>query len=150
MPGKRREPPEDFEDVKKRAESFYKTIGEVYCPYLTTPVHFSQQGLSHLKFKKRYVARSRADQYERFKILHLAPRIIECSSTVQFLTTGEQLERVNRNSEWQEIFTEVIYYAFIAVEDGHRVRVVVKRLHGAEPHFWGIRPDWRRPPKTLD
>jgi len=31
----------DFESIKKNAETFYETIGDVYCPYLKEKIAFN-------------------------------------------------------------------------------------------------------------
>ena len=41
----------DFEEVKKKAEEFYSTIGEVRCPYFGEKIAFNAKGIKHLKFK---------------------------------------------------------------------------------------------------
>ena len=42
---------QDFMAIKEKAEIFYKTIGEVYCPYFHEKISFNAKGLRHLKFK---------------------------------------------------------------------------------------------------
>ena len=44
---------EEFEKVKSNGESFYKSIGEIYCPYFKEKIAFNAQGLEHLKYKYR-------------------------------------------------------------------------------------------------
>jgi len=48
----------EFEKIRDQAEEFYKTIGQIYCPYFGAPVAFNAKGLRHLKFKSDQQARS--------------------------------------------------------------------------------------------
>ena len=75
--------PEKFEKNKKDSEIFYKSIGEIYCPYLSATVSFNAKGLDHIKFKEWDKARSSIEQYVRLKLLRLAPQILKCSHTLQ-------------------------------------------------------------------
>ncbi len=68
---------EDFEEIKQKNESYYKLIGEIFCPYFQEQISFNVQGLEHLKFKQRDKARPEQDQYMRFKLLYLAPEILK-------------------------------------------------------------------------
>ena len=74
---------EEFRMVKEKGEACYKSLPEVYCPYLKEEVSFTAQGLEHLKFKRRDKARPEKDQYMRFKLLHLVPEILKSSHTLQ-------------------------------------------------------------------
>ncbi len=85
---------EQFEDVKNKGEIFYKSIGEIYCPYFKEKVSFEAQGLEHLKFKRRSKSRSENDQYMRFKLIHLAPEILKLSHTVQGILETKKFEHI--------------------------------------------------------
>lgn len=140
--------PKEFERVKVKAEALYKTIGKVRCPYLSRDVHFSSSGLEHLKFHGPRRARKRIDQYMRLKLLHLAPRVVRCSHTVQGISELKGFVRVKVNKRWDKMLKDITYYEFVAVMNGARVRVVVKEVAGGEPHFWSIMPFWRKDKKT--
>jgi len=70
---------EDFNKIKKEAESFYKTIGKVKCPYFKEKIIFNAKGLRHLKFKSDQQARIKTDQYSRLKLLRFVPQILKKS-----------------------------------------------------------------------
>ncbi len=38
---------------------------------------------------------------------------------------------------------DVHYYAFVAIVDDLRVKVIVKQISGGEKYFWSIYPFWR-------
>lgn len=133
---------ENFEEIKKRAEDFYASIGEVYCPYFQEKIHFNAKGLRHLKFKTDKQARPRSDQYARLKLLHIAPLILEKSYTVQGIWKTKQFEAQKTNSRWEYVMKEVIFYEFIAVLNNIRAKVIIKEVEGGEKHFWSVIPYW--------
>lgn len=132
----------DFEEVKKNAETFYETIGEIYCPYFKEKITFNTKGLKHLKFKSNRQARSRTDQYARLKLLYLTPQILKASYTLQGIWQTKRFEMLSINSRWEHIMKDVIFYEFIAVMDNVRAKVIIKEVYGGEKHFWSVIPYW--------
>ncbi len=133
---------QQFKEVKEKGEELYKSLGEVFCPYLKEKVSFGAQGLEHLKFKRREKARLEKDQYMRFKLLHLAPEILKSSHTVQGLLETKRLERIRTNSRTDTVLKPVTYYEFIAVLKRNRVRIIVKQIENGQKFFWSIVPFW--------
>ncbi len=133
----------DIQDVKSKGEIIYRAIGKINCPYLKRDVSFNSQGLTHLKFKDRRRARSKQDQYMRFKILGLAPKIISKSNTVQGVDTVNRFEKVRINSRTDTLLKTVNYYEFVAVINQIRAKVIVKQIENGEPFFWSIIPNWK-------
>jgi hypothetical protein len=134
----------DFETVKKKAEELYAAMGSVPCPYFNNePVAFNAKGIRHLKFKSDEKARPHADQYARLKLLHLAPRVIKSSRTVQGIWKTRQFEMQKTHSRWEHVLKDVCFYEFVAVLDSVRVKVIVKEVAGGEKHFWSIIPFWK-------
>ncbi len=134
--------PEQFEETKLKAESFYKNIGEVDCPYFKDKISFNAQGLEHLKFKQRGRARPERDQYMRLKLIHLAPEVLKSSHTVQGIFETKVFERIRVNGRTENILKPVSYYEFIAVIKRNRLRIIVKQIDGGKKFFWSIIPFW--------
>lgn len=132
-----------LEHAKNSAEKYYKEIGEVYCPYFREKIIFNAHGLEHLKFKGRNKARSNTDQYMRLKLLKLAPSIIQKSHTLQEQYECKRFERLKIGSKWETMMVEVTYYAFIAIVNGARMKVVVKQIGDRSKFFWSLVPFWR-------
>ncbi len=124
-----------FSKTKKEAEDFYKSIGKVYCPYFKEDVAFNAKGLEHLKFKGKNKVRVIADQYKRFKLLRLAPKIIKVSHTLQEFFTEKRFEKQNINSRWENRLVQVIYYGFVAIFDNTRVKIIIKEIEGGNKFF---------------
>lgn len=134
---------QEFKELKEKGEAFYKTLDEVYCPYLKEKVSFNAQGLEHLKFIQREKARREQDQYMRFKLIHLAPEVLRFSNTVQGILEVRKFEKIRINSRTDTVLKPVIYYEFIAVLKRNRVKIIVKQIDGGKSFFWSIIPFWR-------
>ncbi|MFA6273438.1 MAG: hypothetical protein WC673_03050 [Candidatus Paceibacterota bacterium] len=133
----------DFGEVKVKAETFYKSVGEIHCPYFGELIAFNAKGLEHLKFKSRQRARALDDQYARFKLLRLAPEVLKKSHTLQGVWKTKRFETQKTNSRWEHIMKDVIFYEFIAVMENVRLKVIVKEMSGGEKHFWSVIPYWK-------
>lgn len=140
---------EEFELVKNKGEDFYKSLSDTYCPYFKESVSFNSLGLEHLKFKQRDKARSEQDQYMRFKLLFLAPEIIQKSNTIQGILEIKKFEKVRVNSRTDIILKPVTYYEFIAVIKRNRVKVIIKQIDKGNLFFWSIIPFWGMNESTM-
>ena len=132
-----------FKDTKVKVEKYYKGIGQVYCPYFGEEIRFGPEGLEHLKFKGRKRARPTRVQQTRMKVLLLAPQVLKLSHTLQGVQKKMSLERQKINSRWEKVARQVIYYEFIAVLGGFRMRVIVKGVVGRKKQFWSVIPYWK-------
>jgi hypothetical protein len=140
---------EQFELIKSKDEETYKSIGEVYCPYFKEKISFNANGLRHLKFKSVDKARSEQDQYMRFKLLHLAPEVLQSSHTLQGILETNRFERVRVNSRTDTILKPVNYFEFIAVIKRNRIKVIIKQIDEGVKYFWSIIPFWGMDDTTL-
>lgn len=133
---------EEFEETRMKGEDTYKSIGEVYCPYFKEKISFNSEGLEHLRFKKREVPRLMQDQYIRLKLIHLAPKVLELSHTIQGIQETKRFERIRINSRTDTLLKPVNYFQFIAVIKRNRVKIVVKQIDYGNKFFWSIIPFW--------
>jgi hypothetical protein len=133
---------QDFEKVRIDAEFLYKKFNTVYCPFFKENITFNSQGLEHLKFKTREKARQEQDQYMRFKLLHLAPVILESSGTLQGIFETKRFEYIKVNSKWNKVLKPVTYYEFISVIKRNRVKIIIKQIDNGKKIFWSIIPFW--------
>ncbi|MBA4319488.1 MAG: hypothetical protein C0412_13890 [Flavobacterium sp.] len=133
-----------FEEMKQAAETYYHTVGEIFCPYLKKNVNFNIKGLDHIKMKEWNKARTVADQYVRLKLLKLAPLVLQNSHTLQESVEKKCFERQKINSRWEKRVVNVRYYGFVAIINRARVKVIIKEIEGGRPHFWSIIPFWKQ------
>lgn len=139
----------EFEEIKSRGEDFYKSIPEIYCPYLKEKVYFNARGLEHLKFKRLERARPEQDQYMRFKLINLAPEVLRLSHTVQGILETKKFERIRMKGRTDTILKPVRYFEFIAVIKRNRVRIIVKQIEDGQKFFWSIIPFWGMNEETM-
>lgn len=134
----------DFEAVREEAEKLYASIDPIPCPYFNiAPVAFNALGIRHLKFKADDKARTREDQYPRLKLLHLAPRVIALSRTVQGIWHTKQFESRKSHGRWERVLKNVVFYEFVAVLQNVRIKVIVKQVEEGKRYFWSIIPFWK-------
>jgi len=132
-----------FEELKQTAETHYRSIGEIFCPYFNKKVGFNAKGLDHIKMHGWNKARTASDQYLRLKFLQLAPVIISKAGTVQEFVQKKNFERVQTNSRWEQRAVTVCYYGFVAIVGKLRVKIIVKQVENGRPYFWSIIPFWK-------
>jgi hypothetical protein len=137
-----------FERAKADAKAFYSSISKVYCPYFKEKIAFNTKGLEHLRFKRRGAARSASDQYVRYRLLPVAPKILALSTTVQGISHRKDFEYEKTHSRWDIIMRNTTYYEFIAVIKDYRMRVIVKQIENGPKYFWSIIPFWRLSSET--
>lgn len=135
---------DEFNHVLSRAQEFYATLGKVRCPYFRGDIRFNPAGLEHLRRKSWNRGRSRPDQFMRLKFLRMAPTILSLSSTVQGICHTQERLRRHRHGRWEELFSPVTFYEFVAVHENRRFKVIVKQGSGGELIFWSLIPFWRQ------
>jgi len=137
----------NLDKIRKKSEEIYHDINSVYCPYFEEEIIFNSKGLRHIKFKNRYTARNRSDQYMRFKNIQFAPIILEKSSTLQEYKVISTLVKVKRGHKKEILLKKTKFYGFIAIIDDNgftkRLKIIIKEVEGGKKHFWSIVPFWK-------
>ena len=118
----------NYDKFKNKAYKKYKTIEKVYCPYLKTQVRFNSKGFWHLIYTARNKKRPRTVQLLRFRLLSFAVKLLKIIATLQEIETIKKKRR--------------IYYGFIAIISGWKIKVIVKKSGNGRPIFWSIIPNW--------
>lgn len=117
---------------RQKARQFYKQIGFVYCPYLTERIYFNSEGFNHLRYRGPRKERDFKVQELRYRLLYLAPRLLELTHTLQ--------EYEERSFEYSKITS---FFGFIAILDRWKVKVIVKKTGEGRYTFWSVIPNWR-------
>ena len=131
-----------FQKIKTDGEVFYKSLGSVFSAYFNEHVFFTSEGLAHLKFKKKFVARLHEDQKVRFQLLKFVPEVLKLSRTIQDVCETKSFERIQINSRNEFRLVNVTFYEFIAVLHGWRIKVIVKQIENNKKIFWSVIPFW--------
>lgn len=136
--------PQKLDRARSEAEDCYSKIDKIRCPYFGDDIVFNSRGLEHLKFKSPRHARSSQDQYIRFRLIKLAPEILQLSRTLQGISRRNSMEKEKIRGKWQVVMRHVTYYEFVAVmKESTRVRVIVKQVEDGPKFFWSIIPFWK-------
>jgi len=122
--------------LKIQARKFFKQHKSVVCPaFPKEKVIFNSRGLSHLFYKgasKRSLRPIKEIETRvnllpsAYKVLHLMPLLQEESTLIDH--EGKVC----------------IYFAFEAVVDNRRIKVIVRQVGNGQKHFWSVIPAWRK------
>lgn len=135
---------DNYDEVRLKGELIYQSLGEVYCPYFKDSVYFNSQGLEHLIFKRRDIKRAIEDQFMRFKLLHLVPLVLGCTTTLQGIWNTKHFEKIRVSSRTDILLKDVVYYEFICVIEDKRIKIIVKEVERGQKIFWSIIPFWNK------
>jgi hypothetical protein len=133
----------NYNRIKLAAQRFYSSIGRAYSPALNHDVIFSSEGFNHIIFKNSRSERERSSQIMRFKLLPLARKLIELSTTYQEYEETLQGFIIKKHGRKIKVITSVRYWGIIAIIDGRKIKVIVRRMgDGGKLYFWSIIPAW--------
>ncbi|PIS22844.1 hypothetical protein COT49_03290 [candidate division WWE3 bacterium CG08_land_8_20_14_0_20_40_13] len=121
--------------TKQAAKEFFIKHKLVYNPALKRKVIFGSKGLSHLFYKGANKKSSRSEKETVIRIM-----LLERAMTVLQRATFFQEESLLKNSSGEPSR----YFAFEAVVEGRRIKVIVCQIGKGKPHFWSVIPEWRR------
>ncbi len=71
----------NYQNLRRSSQDFYNNISSVFSPALKEKITFSAEGFNHIVFKTARTERERPSQILRFKLLPLAKKLIEISTT---------------------------------------------------------------------
>lgn len=94
-------------------------------------------------FRNRGHPRNHKDQYARFKLLPLVPKILNLSKTLQGECRVMHFGKVRMNNRVETVLKPVSYYEFIAVMEEVRTKIVIKQIDNGEKFFWSVIPYWK-------
>ena len=134
----------NYDEIRSRGELLYGTLNTIYCPYFKDHVGFNSQGYEHLIFKRREEKRDVKDQFMRFKLLHLVPLVLGATSTLQGIWKTKHFEKVRVSSRNDVLLKDIVYYEFISVTEGKRIKIIVKEVERGPKIFWSIIPYWKK------
>lgn len=133
----------NLEAVKEIARKFYFSTKFVRCPALENQViSFTSEGLNHLYYKNTR-PRISHDQFMRLKVLDLAKKLLEITTTIQEKEEIIQDFDVKINKKRQKISKSVKYFGFIAILENKKIKVIVRKVRDGQLQFWSIIPFWK-------
>lgn len=133
---------DNYIQTKEDARKLYSSYGSVKCAALDgQSVYFNSEGFNHLLYKNKR-ERNKKDQFMRLKVLDLAKKIIDITTTYQEYEEVLQniLVKVMKHKEYKSL--PVKYWGFIAIIENKKLRVVIKQIRGSNLQFWSVAPFW--------
>ena len=127
---------------KHKAETFYKTIDKVICPYFGTDIIFNADGFHHLQFSAER-ERSKQEQLLKFSLLPAVSHILKNAGTVQeYRRTMEPIGQ-KRFSDGAKEMKEIEYWGIVAITRGERpirIKIILRRACNGNIIFWSVMP----------
>lgn len=121
--------------LKTTARSFFRKIKGISSPaFPKEKIIFNSKGLSHLFYKGSHKKSGRSDKetQARVSLLPRAVKILKLMPLAQeentFMIEGKKIK----------------YWAFEAVVDNRRIKVIVRQIGQGKKHFWSVIPAWRK------
>lgn len=118
----------NYDHYIKKSQAFYKTLINTFCPYLKSNVEFTAKGFNHLVYKSDRTRRNESEVYTRMCALPLVAEIISSSGTLQ---------------EIEKLESGQVYYAFIAIINDKKYKVIVSSTHDDRYLFRSVIPRWK-------
>ena len=121
-------------EYRIQIKKLFQKNQKIDCPAFTgDTVILNAKGINHLIYKGN---RSRREKSRIETNIRLLPRAIEI---------------LKKSTFWQEeshyIREKTLYkfWAFEAVVNKRRVKVIIRQVNKGKKHFWSVIPAWRRP-----
>lgn len=128
-----------------KAETLYKDVKSVFCPYFKKNVTFNSDGFHHLRYNGSGSEREKVSQMNKFALLPKAIEIIIKSGTLQQYRKQWGAIGRKRNIDGSRTMKEMEYFAFEGIlgtgVNMLRVKAIVRRVGSGEPHFWSVMSD---------
>jgi hypothetical protein len=132
----------DYDKWRSEAQDLYARTKPVRSPALGEHVRFTAEGFNHIIFKRANLERERPSQIMRFKLLSRAIRLIAHANIFQeFEETSKDIEV--KTGKRRVMRTRIIaYWGIIAIFEGRKIKVVLRKIGNGQLHFWSIVPAW--------
>ena len=119
--------------MRKKAQEFFKRNKKVKCPAFPNEyVIFNSKGLNHLFYKCPRSGRNEKEIKTRVSLLPSTLKIISKMPYPQ-----EESSYISKGTKYR-------FWAFEAVVDQKRVKVIVRQIGKGKKHFWSVIPAWRK------
>lgn len=120
-------------ELKEKAKKFFQDNSSIKCPsFPKEKIYFNAKGMQHLFYKgsrsKRYIKRIA-------KNVELLPR------AVQLL---ELMSLPQEEDSYKYLGKKYKFWAFEAVVENRRIKVVVRQIGTGKKHFYSVIPAWRK------
>ncbi len=132
----------NYDQLRTDAQALFSSTPVTRSPALGEPVHFTAEGFNHLVFKRARAERDRSSQSLRFKLLPRALDLVGFANTYQEYeeTLGQFQVKERKKRVWKT--KSVKYWGIIAIRDGRKIKVILRKVGDGQLHFWSVVPAW--------
>ena len=93
-------------------------------------------------YRNRKNKRDERSQLMRFQLLPKAVKLLRKAATIQEMDSYKSKLTVKKHGLRKQKIMIIQYYAFIAIIDGWKIKVIVKQVGKGKPLFWSVIPNW--------
>lgn len=132
----------NYESQKAEAQAIFAEAKSVRSPALEERVSLTAEGFNHIIFTGARRQRERASQMMRFSLLPRALRLIARSTTFQEYEETVKEVDVNVRKRRVREARPVRYWGIIAIFEGRKIKVILRKIGNGQLHFWSVVPAW--------
>lgn len=132
-----------YQDQRYNVLTLYNKINSVFSPALQAKITFPSESFNHIIFKNARTERERPSQILRFKLLPLAAKLVELSTTYQEYEELSSEVVVKRHKKRIKENRIIKYWGIITILEGQKIKVILRKIgDNGLAHFWSIIPAW--------
>jgi hypothetical protein len=133
----------EYQTQRDRALNIYNKMNSVFSPTLQVKITFPAESFNHIIFKNARSERERSSQLLRFKLLPLAKKLVELSTTYQEYEESFSEITLKKHKKKIKANRAIKYWGIIAILDGQKIKVILRKIgDNGFIHFWSIIPAW--------
>ena len=118
----------NYDQLRADGQKYYNGIGKIYSPTFQQDIAFSAEGFNHIIYKGSHSERDKSSQILRFKLLHLAVKLIEISTTYQEFEESLKTVEIKKYKKKVRVTQPVKYWGIIAIIDGRKIKVILRKM----------------------
>ncbi len=133
----------EYQIQRDNALNLYNKVNSVFSPTLQTKITFPAESFNHIIFKNARSEREKPSQLLRFKLLPLAVKLIELSTTYQEYEESFLEITIKRHKKKVKANRGIKYWGIIAILNGQKIKVILRKIgDNGSLHFWSVIPAW--------
>ncbi len=131
----------NYRKLRNETRKLYSETRPLYSHALNKIIIFNAHGFKHILYKGSMFARDRESQELRMSLFPIAIRLIKRANLFQ--EYEERLIRFKIKTRKRHSYSSksVHYWGIIAIFEGQKIKVVLRRVGNGEIHFWSIIPN---------
>ncbi|MFZ2555646.1 MAG: hypothetical protein WAX57_02300 [Minisyncoccia bacterium] len=132
----------NYQKLREDAAALYAATKPIVSPAVNETVFFTAEGFNHILYKGSRSNRELPSQIMRFKLLPKAIRLIAHANTFQEFEETIKEFTVKTRKHQEQRSKPVRYWGIIAIFEGWKIKVIIRKIGEGKLHFWSIVPAW--------